>query len=320
MANSTPKHYGSRARLGAFGYARKQILRHWQLYLVLLVPLALILIFSYGPMYGLQIAFRDYSTRKGITGSTWVGFKHFQAFFATHQFSRLLSNTIVTSLYSLLAGFPVPILLAIMLNECGSRRYRKSVQMITYAPHFISTVVMVSVILLVISPAKNGILNNIMAAFGATERVDFIAKPAYFKSIYVWSGVWQSMGYNSIIYLAALSGIDPSLHEAAVVDGASRMKRIWHIDLPGIMPTIIILLILNCGSIMNIGYEKILLMQNNLNMSSSDVISTYVYRTGLVNAQYSFSTAVGLFNSVINTALLVIVNTISRRVGETSLW
>ena len=192
--------------------------------------------------------------------------------------------------------------------------------MITYAPHFISTVVMCSIVLLFITSGKNGMLNNFRQALGATDRIDFIAKPNYFANIYVWSGIWQSMGYSSIIYIAALSGIDPSLHEAAVVDGASKLRRVWHIDLPGIIPTITILLILNVGSLMNIGYEKVLLLQNDLNMSASDIIATYVYRQGLENAQYSFSAAVGLFNSVVNTILLVTVNFITKKLGETSLF
>ena len=199
-----------------------------------------------------------------------------------------------------------------MINECTNTKFKKAVQLITYAPHFISTVVMVSVVLMLMAP-RAGMINNIIALFGG-------AKPEYFKSIYVWSGIWQSMGYNSIIYIAALSGIDPSLYEAATVDGASKLQRIMNIDLPGILPTIIIQLIMQCGRLMNVGHEKVLLMQNNLNMSSSDIISTYVYRIGLENARYSFSAAVGMFNSVINTFLLILVNSISRKVSETSLW
>ena len=311
---------GDRARLGTFRYTLKRLSRHWQLYLVLLIPVALLIIFSYGPMYGVQIAFKDFKVRQGIWGSKWVGMKHFENFWGTYSFKRLITNTLTLSVYSLVAGFPVPILLALMLNECGNLKYKKAVQMITYAPHFISTVVMCSIILLVVTSANNGILNNMLAALGATERVDFITKPNYFAHIYVWSGVWQSMGYGSIIYIAALAGIDPSLHEAAMVDGASKIKRIWHIDLPGIMPTITILLILNVGSLMNVGYEKVLLLQNDLNMSASDIIATYVYRQGLEGAQYSFSAAVGLFNSVVNTILLVSVNFITKKLGETSLF
>ena len=298
--------------------ASKEFKRHWQLYLIMLPPLLIILIFHYGPMVGLQIAFKEFNVVGGIWGSPWVGMKHFKEFVTSYQFPRLIKNTLGISLYSLIAGFPVPILLAIMINECTSTKFKKTVQLITYAPHFISTVVMVSVVLMLMAP-RAGMINNVIALLGG-ERVDFIAKPEYFKSIYVWSGIWQSMGYNSIIYIAALSGIDPSLYEAATVDGASKLQRIVNIDLPGILPTIIIQLIMQCGRLMNVGHEKVLLMQNNLNMSSSDIISTYVYRIGLENARYSFSAAVGMFNSVINTFLLILVNTISRKVSETSLW
>lgn len=298
--------------------AKKRIMRHWQLYIILLIPVVLVAIFSYGPMYGLQIAFKDYIPSYGIEGSQWVGFKHFANFINSHQFSRLIGNTITISLYSLIAGFPIPIILALALNECTSVKFKKTVQMITYAPYFISTVVMVGIILLILSPSS-GILNQFIQLFGG-KPIDFMAKPEWFKSIYVWSGVWQGMGYSSIIYIAALAGIDPTLHEAAIVDGASRWQRIWHVNIPGILPTVTILLIMNFGSIMSVGYEKILLMQNSLNMSKSDVISTFVYRMGLESAQYSFSAAVGLFNSVINFILLAIVNMVAKKLGETSLW
>ena len=269
-------------------------------------------------MYGLQIAFKDYIPSYGIEGSKWVGFKHFINFINSHQFSRLIGNTITISLYSLIAGFPIPIILALALNECTSTKFKKAVQMITYAPHFISTVVMVGIILLILSPSS-GIINQFIQLFGG-KPIDFMAKPEWFKSIYVWSGVWQGMGYSSIIYIAALAGIDPTLHEAAIVDGASRWQRIWHVNIPGILPTVTILLIMNFGSIMSVGYEKILLMQNSLNMAKSDVISTFVYRMGLESAQYSFSAAVGLFNAVINFILLAIVNMVAKKLGETSLW
>ena len=293
--------------------AKKRIMRHWQLYIILLIPVVLVAIFSYGPMYGLQIAFKDYIPSYGIEGSKWVGFKHFINFINSHQFSRLIGNTITISLYSLIAGFPIPIILALALNECTSTKFKKAVQMITYAPHFISTVVMVGIILLILSPSS-GIINQFIQLFGG-KPIDFMAKPEWFKSIYVWSGVWQGMGYSSIIYIAALAGIDPTLHEAAIVDGASRWQRIWHVNIPGILPTVTILLIMNFGSIMSVGYEKILLMQNSLNMAKSDVISTFVYRMGLESAQYSFSAAVGLFNAVINFILLAIVNMVAKKLG-----
>ncbi|MCL2319897.1 MAG: ABC transporter permease subunit [Treponema sp.] len=292
--------------------------RCWQLYLIMLLPMLVIIIFSYGPMFGLQIAFKNFRARDGIWGSPWIGFVHFQNFFRSYQFRRLLGNTLGISFYQLVAGFPIPIILAILVNESSRPFFRKSVQLITFAPHFISTVVMVNMVLMFLS-VYGGLINNIIVSLGG-GRVDFIAKPEYFKSIYVWSGVWQNMGYNSVIYIAALSAIDPALYEAATIDGASKFQKILYIDLPGIAPTIVILLILNCGRIMNIGYEKILLMQNPLNMPASDVISTYVYRIGLEQAQYSFSAAVGMFDSVVNTILLVAVNQVARKLGETSLW
>lgn len=297
---------------------KKRIMRHWQLYVILLIPVVLVAIFSYGPMYGLQIAFKDYIPSYGISGSKWVGLKHFTNFVNSHQFSRLIGNTIKISLYSLIAGFPIPIILALALNECTSTKFKKTVQMITYAPHFISTVVMVGIILLILSPSS-GVINQFIQLFGG-KPIDFMAKPEWFKSIYVWSGVWQGMGYSSIIYIAALAGIDTTLHEAAIVDGASRWQRIWHVNIPGILPTVTILLIMNFGSLMSVGYEKILLMQNSLNMASSDVISTFVYRMGLESAQYSFSAAVGLFNAIINFVLLAVVNKAAKKLGETSLW
>jgi putative aldouronate transport system permease protein len=285
---------------------------------MMLLPMAVIIIFSYGPMFGVQIAFKEFRARDGIWGSPWIGFTHFQNFFNSYQFQRVVTNTLGISLYGLIAGFPIPIILAILVNESLHPRFKKGVQLVTFAPHFISTVVMTNMILMFLS-VYGGPVNNFIAAMGG-ERVDFMARPQFFKSIYVWSGIWQGMGYSSVIYIAALSGIDPALYEAATIDGASKFQKILYIDLPGIAPTIVILLILNSGHIMSVGYEKILLMQNGLNMAASDVISTYVYRMGLENAQYSFSAAVGLFNSVVNALLLVLVNQAARKLGETSLW
>ena len=298
--------------------AWRQIRRHWQLYMVILLPLIWLGIFRYAPMYGVQIAFRDFIAVEGITGSPWVGFKHFERFFGSHQFSRLLQNTIGINLYSLAAGFPIPIILAIAINEVRATSFKKTVQMVTYAPHFISTVVLVGILFQILDP-RIGLLNKLLSLSNVAP-INVMAQPEWFKTLYVFSGVWQNMGYSSIIYIAALSSIDPQLEEAAVIDGASRLQKIWHIDLPGILPTAVILLILNTGQIMNVGFEKIYLMQNSLNMSRSDVISTYVYRIGLVRAQYSFAAAVGLFNSVVNLILLITINQIARRLGETSLW
>ncbi|WP_223829447.1 ABC transporter permease [Paenibacillus arenilitoris] len=293
-------------------------MRHWELYFMVLLPVAYLIIFKYVPMFGVQIAFKDFNVVQGIWGSDWVGMKHFTAFFESPNFWLTIRNTIGVSFYSLLAGFPIPILLALALNEVRTGKFKKSVQMVTYAPHFISTVVMVSIVMLMLTPHV-GVVDRLFAMFGA-EMTNFMGVPEYFKSIYVWSGVWQEMGYASIVYIAALAGVDPALYEAARVDGASRWKKILHIDLPSLIPVTVIMLILSLGNIMGVGFEKIYLMQNPLNLSSSEVISTYVYKVGLVGANFSFSSAVGLFNSVVNLILLVIVNFIARRVSENSLW
>ncbi|WP_202914548.1 ABC transporter permease [Paenibacillus antri] len=280
--------------------------------------IAYFVIFDYVPMYGVQIAFKHFVAAKGIWGSVWTGFDHFERFFNSYYFWRLIKNTIGINLYELAVGFPVPLLLALLINEVRSTFFKRLVQTVTYAPHFLSTVVMVGLVFIFLNP-QYGVVNHVIRAFGG-ETISFLTEPEWFKTIFVFSGVWQGMGWSSIIYLAALAGIDPTLHEAARVDGASRLRRIWHINLPGILPTVVILLILNVGSIMGIGFEKIYLMQNSLNLESSDVISTYVYQRGIIGAEYSFSAAVGLFNSVINCILLVLVNQAARKVNETSLW
>lgn len=296
----------------------KSLKKHWELYLLVLPPVLYLLIFKYIPMVGVQIAFKDFSVVKGIWGSPWVGLKHFEAFFESPNFWLLIKNTIGISFYSLLAGFPIPILLALALNEIRTGFFKKSVQMVTYAPHFISTVVMVSIIILMLSPHV-GVVDRLFSFLGF-PMTNFMGIPEYFKSIYVWSGVWQGMGYSSIIYIAALASVDPSLYEAARMDGASRLRKIWHIDIPALVPVTVIMLILSLGSIMGVGFEKIFLMQNPLNTSASEVISTYVYKVGLIGANFSFSSAVGLFNSIINLILLVVVNAISRKVSQNSLW
>ncbi|MCG7408490.1 ABC transporter permease subunit [Paenibacillus sp. ACRRX] len=295
----------------------KRMLQNWELYLFIAPAFLYFLIFHYGPMYGIQIAFKNFIPTKGIWGSPWVGFDHFTRFFESYYFWDLLWNTLSISLYELAIGFPLPIILALAFNEVKDGFFKRSVQTITYAPHFISVVVMAGIIITFLSPST-GIINHIIQFLGF-DPVNFLTEPAWFKTLYVLSGVWQGTGWGTIIYLAALSGVDPQLHEAAIVDGASRFKRILHINIPAITPTITILLILNMGSILGVGFEKILLLQNSLNMGASDVISTFVYRSGLVDAQYSFSTAVGLFNSVVNAILLITVNQIARRTGN-SLW
>lgn len=300
----------------------KSILRtaknNWRLYVLVSPVIAYFIVFEYMPMYGLQIAFKNFIATKGIWGSPWVGFKHFERFFESYYFWALIKNTLGISLLSLIFGFPAPIILALLINETRHRLFKRFVQTVTYAPHFLSTVVLVGMVMMFLSP-KNGLINQMIVWFGG-EPISFMTEPSWFKSIYVSSGIWQQMGWSSIIYLAALTGIDPQLHDAARVDGAGRLQRIWHINLPGIMPTVVILLILNVGSVMSVGFEKVFLMQNSLNIESSDVISTYVYRTGIIGAQYSFSAAVGLFNSLINFMLLVLVNSIARRMKQTSLW
>jgi len=292
--------------------------RYWQLYLLLIPALAYIIIFNYMPMYGVQIAFKDFSPSRGIWGSMWVGAKHFQRFWRYPLFWNILRNTLGISLYQLGAGFPVPIFLAIMINEVQNRAYKKTVQMITYAPHFISMVVLCGMLVLFLNK-NTGLINNIVAAMGG-QRLDYLTAPQWFKSIYVFSGIWQNAGWGTIIYLAALSGVDPELVEAVKIDGANRLQKIWHIDVPAILPVIIILLIMQSGQIMSVGFEKVLLLQNPVNMFNSDVIATFVYRNGLLGAQYSFSSAIGLFNNLINLTLLVTVNTITRRLAQTSLW
>ncbi|MBD2871713.1 ABC transporter permease [Paenibacillus arenilitoris] len=285
----------------------------------MLVPVLLFFgVFHYWPMYGVQIAFKRFSAMKGILGSEWVGFEHFERFFHSFYFMRLLLNTIGISLYELAVAFPVPIILALMIHEVGGKRFKKAVQTVTYAPHFLSVVVMVGMLATFLSPTT-GVVNHLLSFMGF-ERISFMTEPGWFKTLFVGSHVWQNAGWSSIIYIAALTAIDPQMHEAAAIDGASRLQRIWHINLPGISSTIVILLILNIGSIMNVGFEKIFLMQNDLNIASSDVFATYVYRSGILGAQYSFAAAVGLFNSIVNLILLVAVNLTARRVSGNSLW
>ncbi len=280
--------------------------------------MVLLVTFHYVPMYGASVAFKEYNIIKGIAGSPWIGLKYFDYFFKGPYFWQILKNTILISLYQLLVGFPIPIIFALALNEVRSAFFKKWVQLVTYAPHFISTVIVVSMMSLLLGP-QIGIVNNLLADLGL-DRINFMGEASYFKSLYVWSGVWQGTGFSAIIYLAALSGIDPTLYEAARIDGASRWKKIIHIDIPGIIPTIIILLILSIGGIMSVGFEKVYLMQNSMNADSSEIIATYVYKVGLLNSNVSFATAVGLFNSVVNLILLVSVNAIARKVSQTSLW
>lgn len=291
---------------------------NYDLYLFLIPAVIVLILFSYWPIYGIQIAFRDYRPKLGFTGSDWVGLKHFKRFFESTYFSIVVKNTLKLSVLQLAAGFPVPIIFALLLNSMPGKRYRKLIQTVTYAPNFISTVVLCGMLILFLSP-RVGILNLIIEMFGG-NKVNFMADPKNFRAIYVISGIWQSMGWNSIIYFAALSGVSPELHEAAIMDGASKFKRIIHVDLPGIMPTIIILLILSFGSLMSVGFEKVFLLQNDQNIATSETIATYVYKMGLVNNDTSFSTAIGLFNSAINLTLLSVMNFISGKLSGNSLW
>ena len=292
----------------------------WQLWVIIALPLIYILTFSYIPMIGVQIAFKKYILTKGIFGSPWVGLKHFERFIKSYEFWKLLRNTLGISLYGLIAGFPIPIILALSLNAAKNQRFKKTVQMVSYAPHFISTVVMVGMILQFLGP-RGGLFNNIILALGG-RTVYFMANPNYFWSIFVWSGVWQGVGYSSIIYLAALSSVDMELYDAATIDGATRFQKILFIELPCILPTAVILLILSVGSILGIGFEKIFLMQNPLNLEVSEVISTYVYRVGLGSSvvNFSYASAIGLFQSVIGMILLLTVNSFAKRLGQMGLF
>lgn len=296
---------------------KKDLRRNKKLYLMLLPIIVYYIVFCYYPMYGAQIAFRDYSPRKGIIGSDWVGLEHFMDFFQGLYFPRLVRNTLSINLKNLILGFPAPIILALMLNEVRSKIFKKTVQTVSYLPHFISTVVIAGMILQF--TATNGFITQIMTFLGYSEQ-NMMLNPDFFQNIYVISDIWQGIGWGSIIYIAAISGISADLYEAAKIDGAGRWKQMWHVTLPGIMPTIITMLILRIGNMMSLGFEKIILLYNPSIYETSDVISTYVYRMGLVEHDYSFSSAVGLFNSVINLLLLYLANKICKRVTEHSLW
>jgi putative aldouronate transport system permease protein len=300
--------------------AKRSFRRHWQLYLIMLPALLYFFVFKYIPMVNAVIAFKEYNVVQGIWGSPWAGFKYFNLFFTNPVFWTLIKNTLGLSLYSLVVGFPIPIILSLCLNEIRNGFFKRFTQQITYAPYFISTVIIVSMIMLLLSP-RLGVVNLGLQALGQSP-INFLGLPDMFPTIFVWSGVWQFSGYAAVIYLAALAGIDPQLHEAAKIDGASRLQKIRNVDLPGIMPVILVILILNVGSLLAVGFEKVYLLQNPLNLSTSEVISTYVYKIGLLNANFSFATAVGLFNSVISMILLVIVNTLAKRYSESGagLW
>jgi putative aldouronate transport system permease protein len=297
--------------------ARKDFRMNKWVYLMALPVIAYYLIFCYWPMYGAVIAFQNYRVGAGFWGSPWVGLKHFASFFNTPTAWQLIRNTFLLSFYSLLWGFPMPIIFALLLNELRSSRYKRLVQSMSYLPHFISTVVIAGIIRDLVG--TEGLINTIVSALGGT-RMNMLLKPQLFRTVYITSGVWTGIGWGSIVYLAALTSIDPTLFEAAVIDGAGRWKQMVHITLPSIVPTIVVLLILDIGSLMSVGFEKVMLLYNPVTYDTADVIATFVYRRGLEMADYSFATAVGLMNSVINFALIITANTIARRFGETSLW
>ena len=297
---------------------KRRIKSNIPLYVLLFPSIILLIMFAYIPMLGLVIAFKDYSPANGILNSPWAGFKYFTQFFNSVQFGTTMMNTLKISIYSILVGFPLPILLALLCNQLRTGKFKKVFQVTTYLPHFISTMVMCGMIILFLSP-NSGLIANIFKSLGWTMP-NLLAKPDSFAGVYVWSDVWQHIGWDSIIYLAALSAIDPTYYEAATMDGASRIQKILNIDLPLLLPTAMILLILRAGSLLSIGFEKVLLLQNPLNLAGSEVISTYVYKVGMINFQYSYSTAIGLFNTVVNLIILLSVNWFSKRYTKTGLF
>lgn len=322
MASSTKVDQADNIRVikkKPFSRKLKPMIANRYLYLMLLPVVVYFLLFEYKPMYGALIAFKDFNPFRGVWDSPWVGFKHFNRFFESYYFWRLLQNTFLMSFYSLIIIFPASIGFALLLNELRVKAFKSVVQTVSYLPHFISLIVICGMIIDFTKPG--GIINSFLVAVGfIQEPLQFLILPEWFRTLYVGSGLWQSIGWNSIIYLAALSGINPSLYEAAVVDGASRFKQLIHITIPGILPTVLILFILNVGTLLNVGWDKIILLYNPATYETADVISTFVYRRGIMEADYSFSAAVGLFNSVINFTLLVVANRISRKTTESSLW
>jgi putative aldouronate transport system permease protein len=296
----------------------RMIAKHWQFYVIIALPITYFILFKYVPMYGILLAFKKYRVTRGIWGSPWVGLNNFSKFFANPSSWQIIWNTFSLSMYALLASIPLAVLLAICLNEVNKRMWKKTVQMVTYAPYFISTVVLVAILMQFMDPAL-GLFNTIRTLFGR-EPMNFMGKPELFRHIYVWSAIWQNTGYNAIIYLAALSSVNVEMYEAGKVDGVNKFQKVWYIDLPTIKPTIVIMLILNMGYVMSVGFEKAFLMQNPLNLETAEIMSTYVYKIGLVNNDFSYSTAIGLLNSCINVVLILTFNWLAKRKGESSLW
>ena len=310
--NKSCNEYSLRIRL------KKDLRLNWVLYVMLIPVLAYFIIFHYWPMYGVVLAFKDYKPKLGIIGSPWLGFENFERFFSAYNFKNLIQNTLVLSVYSLLIGFPIPIIFALCLNYLTKNKLKKTVQMVSYMPHFISTVIICSMLQIFCSQ-RNGAFNVLLNLFGVAS-IDFLGKADYFKHIYVWSGVWQNMGWNAIIYISALSGVDFEMHEAAIIDGASKIQRMRYIDIPSIVSTIVMLFIMRLGSLMSVGFEKVYLLQNSLNVTKSQIISTYVYEVGLLDREFSYSAAVDLFNTLINITLLVTANAVCKKLTKESLF
>lgn len=296
----------------------RNVTKNYELYLLMLVPVAYFVIFKYLPMYGVQIAFKDFTPSRGIWGSHWVGLKHFRDFFDAYNFWDIIKNTVYLSGLNLLIAFPAPIIIALLLNQLRHEKLKRFIQTTIYAPYFISTVVLVGMMFVFLAPS-GGLVNNIIQSFGG-KPILFMGESGWFRPLYIFSTVWQETGFSSVIYLAALAGIDPHLHEAAVVDGANKLQRIKNVDLPGIAPTIVVLFILAVGNLMNVGFEKVFLMQTDLNVDVSEIIPTYVYKIGIQQAQYSFSAAIGLFNAVINLILLFAVDRGAKKIGSNGLF
>ncbi|NJM81386.1 MAG: sugar ABC transporter permease [Tabrizicola sp.] len=292
--------------------------REWQIYVMLLPTVIWLLLFLYKPMYGLQIAFKDYSLFRGIEGSPWIGLEHFETLFQNDQFIRALKNTIIISFFTLVFGFPVPIILALMFNEIVNQRFKKTAQTIVYLPHFISTVIIAGIVITAFSPSS-GIVNTILGFFGL-EPIYFLTRPEWFRPIFIGAGIWQEAGFQSIVYLAAIAGISPTLYESAVVDGASRWQMMWKITLPSIIPTILIMLIIRIGNLLEVGFEMIILLYQPATYQTADVVNTFIYRQGILNGQYDLAAAAGLFNAVVAFVLVMSANAISRRYSRTSLW
>ena len=297
----------------------RAIAKNWGLYLLIAPSFILLLFFTYFPMYGVQIAFKDYNLMAGITRSPWADpwYKYFQRFFNSYQSELVIKNTLLLGLYSIAAGYPIPILLGLLINQMRPGKFRRVYQTVTYIPHFISTVVLVGMLNIMLSPSS-GLIGAIYKLFGA-QAPNLLASPRLFPSLYVWSDVWQNAGWDAIVYLAALASVDPNLYEAATVDGAGKRQKMLYIDLPMLLPMSCVMLILRAGGIMNVSFEKAYLMQNDLNLSVSEMISTYVYKLGIINSQYSLSAAVNLFNTLVNLALLLLVNQTTRHLGDTSI-